>query len=430
MTDLNNNFDLVIGGDGVTESNSMNGFLDDLRINTSKSRYPNTFTPPTLGHDSGLGNKETRRPIMVNNLLYSPTEEIHMEDIEITNTVFGERSSGNISFVGRYSDGSTFNLTPYRTITQLSGSQFGTINGAGSVSTGNVRYATGVITGKIHVRHKGILEKEFTVIVNDTIQHDLNLIDALSVSGVGHVVCIDAGDANSASYTSVDNLSGGVDFTYGSDASLVGAIGDMTNYFAVSSGVSGLTHINGDTRYFSDGLHNGQAYSFCCVTRSVDFTLFATWNNSTGDRGVRCRINSNEIRVQHYGRVSSPTSETALTVFTDTPSVGGWTFIAGSITPGGEIFFRRNKEYVKVKGYRRGTTTTNLAVPLDKLNGITLSSPSPLAPAGQFNIFSNPGNDSEGGSHVAFLGFTLGGVSEAQFDAVYDAVRERYGLPE
>lgn len=429
MTDLDNNHDISIGGES-NHTNVMSGFLDDLRINNLKDRYENLFTPPTLGHDSGIGYENVRRPILIANQLYSPTEEIYMTDIEISNTVFGERSSGNINFVGRYSDGSTFNLTPYRTITQLSGFQYGTINGSGSVATGNIRYTTGVMTGKIHVRHKGILEKEFTIIVNDTIQHDLNLIDALSVGGVLSVVCIDAGDANSATSSGVINLSGGVDFDYQSDTTLVGDLGVMTNYFSTATGVGGLVPTNGSSRTWSDGLHNGQAYSFCCVTRSSDFTLFATWNNSTSDRGVRCRINSTEIRIQHYGRSISPVQETALTVFTDTPNISGWTFIAGSITPGGDIFFRRNKEYVKVKGYRRSATTTNLSTYVDVLSGITLSSPSSLAPGGQFNIQSNPGGDPEGASDVAFLGFMLGGTSEAQFDAIYDSVKERYGLPE
>lgn len=430
MTDLNNSHDLVIGGDGVTEANTMNGFLDDLRINTIKARYPNSFTPSAYSVDSGLGNESIRRPILVNNLVYSPVEQIHMEDIEISNTTFGERSSGQVTFTGRYSDGTTFNPAPYRTITQLSGFQYGSINSSGFVTTNNIRYETGVITGKIHTRHKGILEKEFTIIVNDTIQHDLNLIDALSVAGIGSVVCIDAGDDNSATSSVVGNLSGGVDFDYSADTSLVGTPGVMTNYFTSSSGVGGLQPINGTTRSWSDGLHNGSAYTFCCVTNSTDFTLFATWNNSTSDRGVRCLINGSEIRVQHYGRATSPTAETALTVFTDTPNISGWTFIAGSVTPGGDIFFRRNKSYVKVKGYRRGTTNTNLSTPQDKISGITLSSPSPLAPGGQFNIMSAPGNSPEGASQVAFLGFSLGGATEDQLDAIYDSIKERYSLPD
>lgn len=429
MTDLNNTHDLIIGGDG-NDNNVMNGFLDDLRINTLKDRYENSFVPPTLSHDRGLGDESIRRPIMVNNQLYSPTEEISMTDIEISNTVFGERSSGNISFVGRYSDGSSFNLTPYRTITQLSGFQYGSINGAGSVSTGNIRYTTGVMTGKIHVRHKGILEKEFTVIVNDTIQKDLNLIDALSVAGLGHVVCIDAGDANSGLDTEAINLSGGNDFDYASGVSRVGALGQLDAYFSISDGIGGLEPINGTTRSWSDSLHSGNSYSFCAVVSSSDFALCGTWSNSTSDRGMRIRIDSDEIRVQNYGRATSPTSETNLTIFTEPPAISGWTFIAGSITPGGDIFFRRNKEYIKIEGYRRSTTTTNLSTPVEVLSGITSSSPSGSAPLGQFHVGSTPGNTPEGGANIACFAFVLGGVSFEQFDSVYDSIKERYGLPE
>lgn len=427
---LDNTHDLLIGG-SPNNIDVVNGFIDDIRINTITNRYGNSFPLPTLPWDKALDNKPARRLALVNNLLYSPVEEVHLTDIEISNTTFSERSSGTVAFLGRLSDGSSVNVTPYRTITQLSGAQYGSLNGSGVVTFGNIRYDLGVITGKILVKYKGILEKEFTVIGLDNIQKDLNLIDALSVAGVSSLVCIDAGDANSAGMSSVNNLAGPPDFDYGADTSLVGPIGQMTNYFANNSGLSGLTPINGTTNSWSDGLHTGVAYSFCCVTNSSGFTLFGTWNNSTSspNRGVRMRVEGSELRLQNYGRAVAPTQETSLTVFTEAPVISGWTFIACSFTPGGDIFFRRNKAYVKVEGYRRGTTTTNLATPVNVLSGITQSSPNTGAPSGQFNITSEPGNNVSGASNVALFAFMGGATTEAQFDAIYDSIQERFSLP-
>jgi len=429
MNSFNNEHDLHIGGD-VSGDNVLNGFIDDIRINTFKDRYGNSYIPPTTSHDKGLGDEAVRRPILIENLSYSPTEEISLSDIEVYNTVFDERSSGTVTFVGRMSDGSSIDVTPYRTISQISGAQYGSINSSGNVTTGNVRYTTGVITGNIHVRYKGILDKEFTLIVNDTIQKDLNLIDALSIAGVGSVVCIDAGDPNSGFIDMAVNLAGVPNFDYGATVSRIGSSGQMDAYFNNTLGVAGLEPVDGTTRSWSDGLHAGGSYSFCCVTNTVGFALCGTWNNSTTDRGIRIRIEPDEIRVQNYGRSAAPTGETNLTIFTNPPSVSGWTFLAGSITPGGDIFFRRNKQYIKIEGYRRGTTTTNLPAPVDILSGITNSSPSPLAPSGQFHIGSTPGGTTEGANNIACFAFMLGGISEAQFDTIYDSIKERYGLPD
>lgn len=433
MSSLSNEHDLHIGGnpDG---SDVMNGFIDDIRINNIVDRYGNSYVVPTTSHDRGLGDKEIRRPILIENLSYSPTEEISLSDIEVYNTTFDERSSGTVSFLGRMSDGSTIDITPYRTISQIGGYEFGSVNGYGSVVTGNVRYTTGVISGKIHVRYKGILEKEFTLIVNDTIQKDLNLIDALSVAGVGSIVCVDAGDPASGFVDMAVNLGGYPNFEYGSGVTRVGDSGQMDAYWNNPNGIVGIgVYPEESSRPWSDDLHkSGTSYSFCIVTRSTDFTICGTWSNSTSDVGLRIRCLSTDIRAIHYGRATSPTAETALTVFTNPPNISGWTFIAGTVTPGGDIFFRKNKEYLKIKSYRRSTTTTTLPSPVDVLSGITLNSPANARnPSGQFGITSSPGTSGdEGPSHVACFAFMLGAVADYQFDAIYDSIKERYGLPE